>query len=152
MSEVWRPDAIVFVGVQGSGKSTFYLERFFRSHVRINLDMLKTRHRETLLLHACIDMLQPFVVDNTNPTIAERARYIAPARSAGFRIVGYVFPPDIRACIDRNNRRVGKERVPIKAMIGTAKRLEMPTPAEGFDVLFTVVVERGRFVVGEYRS
>jgi predicted kinase len=152
MNQLWQPTAIVFVGLQGSGKSTFYLDRFFRSHVRINLDMLRTRHRETRLLHACIDMLQPFVVDNTNPTTAERAKYIAPARAAGFRIVGYHFPPDIRACIDRNNMRSGKERVPIKAIIGTAKRMETPTLAEGFDEMHAVVIEHGRFVVGEQRS
>ena len=35
-------EAVLFVGLQASGKSTFYRERFFRTHVRINLDMLKT--------------------------------------------------------------------------------------------------------------
>ena len=39
-------EAVVFCGIQASGKTTFYLERFFQSHVRLNLDMLKTRHRE----------------------------------------------------------------------------------------------------------
>jgi transcriptional regulator with XRE-family HTH domain len=36
-------EAIIFVGIQASGKSTFYRERFFDTHLRINLDMLKTR-------------------------------------------------------------------------------------------------------------
>ena len=39
-------EAVIFVGLQGSGKSTFYRERFFDTHVRLSLDMLKTRHRE----------------------------------------------------------------------------------------------------------
>lgn len=43
-------EAVIFVGVQGSGKSTFYRERFFDTHVRINLDMLRTRLKEQLLL------------------------------------------------------------------------------------------------------
>ena len=84
-------EAVLLVGVQASGKSSFFAERFSDSHVRINLDMLRTRHREGLLLDACIRMKQPFVVDNTNLERKRRAKYIEPARSAGFRIVGYYF-------------------------------------------------------------
>jgi predicted kinase len=69
-------EAVVFIGVQASGKSSFYRERFFDTHLRINLDMLKTRHRERMLLRACIEAGQSFVVDNTNPSVEERARYI----------------------------------------------------------------------------
>jgi hypothetical protein len=47
-------EAVLFVGNQATGKSSFYLERFFRAHVRINGDMLKTRHRENLLIKACL--------------------------------------------------------------------------------------------------
>lgn len=64
-------EAILFIGIQASGKTTFYKERFFKTHIRVNLDMLKTRHRESLLLKACIEMKQPFVVDNTNPKTGE---------------------------------------------------------------------------------
>jgi hypothetical protein len=71
--------AVIFCGIQGTGKSTFYLRRFFDTHVRINLDMLRTRHREWQLVRASVEAKQPFVVDNTNPTAAERARYILPA-------------------------------------------------------------------------
>jgi predicted kinase len=35
-------EAVLLVGIQGAGKSTFYQQRFFDTHVRINLDMLKT--------------------------------------------------------------------------------------------------------------
>ena len=71
-------EAVIFIGMQATGKSSFYLARFFHSHIRINLDMLKTRHREGLLLRACLEMQQPFVVDNTNPTGEEIPLY--PAR------------------------------------------------------------------------
>jgi len=83
------PEAVIFVGVQGAGKSTFYRERFFDTHVRINLDMLRTRRREQLLFEACLEAGQSFVVDNTNPTPADRARYVAPARERGFRVIAY---------------------------------------------------------------
>ena len=61
-------EAIVFIGIQGTGKSSFYQERFFHTHVRLNSDMLKTKHRLRLLLQACLEAKQPFVLDNTNVT------------------------------------------------------------------------------------
>ena len=41
-------------------------ERFFRTHVRLSLDMLRTRHRERLLFQAYLEAKQSFVIDNTN--------------------------------------------------------------------------------------
>src|SRR5829696_7896168 len=107
-------EAIIFIGIQGSGKSSFYKERFFHTHVRINLDMLKTRRRQQLLLEACLEAGQPFVADNTNVTAEKRASFIAPARAAGFR-VGYYFRSDVKAALLRNSLREGAERVPDKA-------------------------------------
>lgn len=40
-------EAVILCGIQASGKSAFYSERFFHTHVRINLDMLRTRRRES---------------------------------------------------------------------------------------------------------
>lgn len=141
-------EAVILVGIQGAGKSSFYRERFFNSHIRINLDMLKTRYREALLVQACILARQPFVVDNTNVLAAERARYIEPAREAGFRVVGYFFPPDVRASIARNKKRPGKEAIPVPGLLGTAKRLQEPQPAEGFDRIYVVrLSEENQFVV-----
>lgn len=73
-------EAVIFVGLQASGKSTFYKEHFFLTHVRVNLDMLKTRHREKRFLETCIETGQRFVVDNTNPSRAEREVYIRAAK------------------------------------------------------------------------
>jgi predicted kinase len=112
-------EAVVFVGIQASGKSSFYRARFFDTHLRINLDMLKTRHREQLLLHACIEAKQPFVVDNTNPTVEERARYIELASSGGFRVVGYYFNSQPKEALARNNQRTGRARIPEKGILGT---------------------------------
>ncbi|MBV9926773.1 MAG: AAA family ATPase [Acidobacteria bacterium] len=131
-------EAVIFVGIQGAGKSSFYKERFFDTHVRINLDMLKTKHRQRVLLAACVEAGQPFVVDNTNVTPETRALFIAPARAAGFRVVGYYFLTDVPSALARNGLRQGAARVPDQAIYGTQKRLVAPTPAEGFDALFRV--------------
>ena len=146
-------EAVIFVGVQGSGKTTLYLERFFATHIRLSLDMLRTRTRERLLMDACIEAKQPFVIDNTNPTVEERARYIAPAIAAGFRVVAYHLDLPIAVCIKRNAARQGKQRIPAPAIYGTRKRLQVPTFEEGFQALYTVRLgEDGTPVIEEQES
>jgi predicted kinase len=143
-------DAVLFIGIQGAGKSTFYLQRFFDTHIRISLDMLRTRYREQVFLHACILGKQPFVVDNTNVLAAERERYIVPAREAGFRIVGYYFPVPVKHAIGRNQKREGKKKIPVPGILGAQKRLQPPRRVEGFDDLYCVTVaEANEFEVEE---
>lgn len=143
-------EGLVFVGVQGSGKTTFYRERFFDTHVRISLDMLKTRHREQLLLAACLSAKQPFVVDNTNPLPRDRERYIGAAREAGFRVVAYFFDSTLREAIQRNNQRAGKQRIPVPAIAGAFRKLQIPKPEEGFDDVYSVTVDpQGGFFVNK---
>lgn len=140
-------EAVLLIGIQGAGKSTFYLRRFFHTHVRLSLDLLRTRHRERMLLEACLGVGQPLVVDNTNVAAAERARYILPAKAAGFRVTGYFFEPDPRGSLRRNNEREGKRRVPPAGLFGTLKRLQRPRRDEGFDELYRVrISESGEFL------
>ena len=77
------------MGIQASGKSTFYHDRFSNTHLRINLDMLKTRHREKRLIETCLEISQRFVIDNTNPTVTDRERYIILLKNQGWKIIGY---------------------------------------------------------------
>ena len=141
-------EAIILVGVQGSGKTTFYRERFFDTHVRISLDMLRTRHREQLLLAACLAAKQPFVIDNTNPLPADRARYIGLAREAGFRVVAYFLESTLHEAIQRNNKRAGKQKIPVPVVAGTFRKLQPPTLEEGFDAVYRVTISpEGAFVV-----
>jgi predicted kinase len=145
--------AVIFVGIQAAGKSTFYQQRFFATHVRISLDLLRTRHRERSLVTWCLAHRQPFVVDNTNPTVTERAVYITPARVAGFRVVGYYFESNVPSSIRRNAARSGSARVPSAASGGTKRRLVMPSLAESFDVLhFVRIGSGGDFVIEEWRD
>ena len=136
------------MGIQAAGKSTFYRERFFDTHVRINLDMLRTRQREDLLLAACLQGKQPFVIDKTSPAASGRARYIELARANGFRITAYFFDTSLKDAIRRNSQRVGKQKIPVPAIAATQKRLEAPAWAEGYDEIFTVTISlEGEFVV-----
>jgi len=129
-------EAIVLCGVQASGKTTLYRDRFLATHVRISMDLLRTRAREAAFLALCLETHQPFVVDNTNPTPSERRRYIEPARAAGFRVIGYLVEVDAAVALGRNAERAGRARVSDRGVVGTAKRFIRPTAAEGFDELW----------------
>jgi predicted kinase len=61
-------EAILLIGIPGSGKSSFYKERFYGTHLRINRDMLKTKRRERALIEACLKIQQRFVLDDVNGT------------------------------------------------------------------------------------
>jgi len=124
-------EAVILCGLQASGKTTLYRDRFLETHARIAMDLLRTRAREAAFLRTCLDTRMRFVVDNTNPTVAERARYVAPAREAGFKVVGYLVDVPFAVAQARN---AGRERVvPMVGLGDVARRLVTPTPEEGFD-------------------
>jgi predicted kinase len=146
-------EAIIFIGIQATGKSSFYQARFFDTHIRINLDMLRTRHRERLLLKACLEMKQSFVVDNTNPTRKDRIRYISAAQDAGFQIIGYYFQSKLQDALYRNRLRDTEKQIPEKGVRGTSAKLELPTLDEGFDQLYYVTIRaNGEFNVEEWQD
>ena len=136
-------EAVLFVGIQGSGKTTFYKERFFETHVRISRDMLRTRNRQRLLVAACLAARQPFVVDDTNAERARRAEHIAPAKAAGFRVIGFYFRSPLAEALRRNRERPPGRVVPEAGVAGTHKRLEPPAWEEGFDELHVVEAAPG---------
>lgn len=146
-------EAIILIGIQASGKSTFCRQRLFDSHIRINMDMLRTRNRERLLLKACVEGRQAFVVDNTNPSRLEREPYIRAAKENGFSVVGYYFQSKASECLQRNAARTDKESIPEKGVLGTAKRLELPRYDEGFDKLYYVqIVGADEFSIVEWND
>lgn len=145
--------AVIFIGVQATGKSTFFKERFADTHVRINLDMLRTREREKIILEACLKAKQSFVIDNTNPTPFDRQRYIPLARDAGFEVIGYYFASKIADVLKRNEQRQGSQRIPQGGVTRTYSRMQIPSMSEGFDRLYYVRIETpGAFVVEEWHD
>ena len=102
------------------------------------MDLLKTRNRENRFLELCLELQQPFVIDNTNPTVDDRKRYIGPARTRGYCIIGYCFEVDIGLALKRNESRQGREKIPKVGIFTTRKRMQPPTLSEGFDKLYVV--------------
>ena len=147
-------EMILLIGGQGAGKSTFYRQRFFNTHLRINLDMLKNRKREHALIRACLEAGQRFVVDNTNPTASDRRRYFDYANGSHFKISGYFFEASVEELLHRNAQRSGKEVIPEIGVRSTFKKLQRPQTSEGFDAIFRVQVlaELGDFQVQRWQS
>jgi predicted kinase len=128
------PEAVILCGLQGAGKTTLYRDRFLETHARVSMDLLRTRAREAAFLQTCLQTRMPFVVDNTNPTVADRRRYVEPARAAGFTVVAYLVEVDHAVAAGRNQAR--ERTVPASGLRGVASKLVRPAPEEGFGALF----------------
>ena len=132
-------ELILLVGLPGSGKSTYYKEHFFNSHVRISNDLLKTKNRTAKLLNYCLETEMSFVVDNTNTTAVARRQFIQACDEANInrkdpiKKICIWFDCPVATCLKRNDERKEKDKVPKLAILGKAKEFESPTTEEGFD-------------------
>ena len=145
-------NGIIFMGLQASGKSTFFKHRFSDSHVRINLDMLNTRTKERALFNACVSAKIPCVIDNTNPRRADRSRYLETFVKHKFSVYGFYFSSSISECLKRNSSRTQRNRIPDIAIRSTRNSFELPNSSEGFDKLFYVSLEDDEFIVEEWKD
>jgi predicted kinase len=135
------PEAIIFVGLQGSGKTTYFERHFAPTHTHISKDVQRTADLESALLRKCIQTGRSFVVDNTNATRVVRAPYIHQAKAAGYQVRSYFFDTPVRTAIGRNNHRKDKKPIPVPAILKAAKALQPPILEEGFDEIRTVQIE-----------
>ena len=142
MSGGMGAELIVFVGLQASGKSTLFRERFAATHEHVSKDLFRNNRnrnrRQGGLVEAALRSRRLVGVDNTNPTVEDRRPLVELGRRFGAKIVGYHFESGERACLARNASREGKARVTDVAIFATAKRLVPPSREEGFDELYRV--------------
>jgi predicted kinase len=146
-------ELVVFSGLQASGKTTFYRERFAATHIHISKDAWpnarKKEERQRRLIDEHLRAGKPVVVDNTNPTPLEREPLIAIARSIGVRVSSYSFLVSVEEALRRNAQRDGRARVEDIGIFSVAKKLVLPTEAENFDQRFEVQLTPQGFVVSE---
>ena len=132
----------IFVGLPGSGKSTYYQANFAATHVQVSKDLMKNaRKRDELQLKQIDEALaagNPVVVDNTNPTPDVRAPLIALGKRHNARVAAYFFDVPVKIAIVRNRQRAGKARVPDVAIFATAKKLKPPSFDEGYDEVHVI--------------
>ena len=139
----------LLTGIQASGKTTF-AHSHLSEYEYISLDQLNTRNNEQKVLKNALQTGYSCVVDNTNPTKTDRRKYLDLAKGKGYKVIGMYFRSAIEECSRRNEQRIGKAQVPLKAILATAKRLEQPSYTEGFDELYYVKIENNDFVVSKW--
>jgi predicted kinase len=137
-----RLELVVMVGLQGCGKSTWVREHLADTHAVVSKDRWpNARRREDRQQRVVSELLaagRNVVVDNTNPTPADRAPLIAIAHRQGAAVRAVHIDVPIHVCLRRNAGREGRAQVPVVGVLATAKRLVLPSPAEGFDRVDTV--------------
>ena len=149
--EMKEKQAIIFIGIQASGKTTFYYRMLADgNYVHISLDDLHTRNKESQELIKCLENGNSFVIDNTNPEISDRTAYIQKAKEYGYHIIGIFFQSRVKDCVRRNEERGVK--VPSKAIACTSNKLQMPSKSEGFDELYYVRIENNDFDISTWRE
>ncbi|MEU6811602.1 ATP-binding protein [Streptomyces sp. NPDC046831] len=143
----------VLVGLQASGKSTFYHQRLAGRFDLVSKDLFprSARHkqaRQMRLVGQALAAGRSVAVDNTNPSPDEWCPLIDAGRAHGAAVLAYWFPPDPQSSLRRNAARPGRARVPDVGIHATLKRLRRPGTGDGFDAVFEVRFDgRGGFEV-----
>lgn len=140
-------EVVVFVGCPASGKTTFYNQ--FMSHSRyhhVNRDKLGTWQK---CVHHCQMALErgySVVVDNTNPDVESRARYIEVARSHKLPVRCMLFTTSLDHA-QHNNRfreRVTKDpdykKIPLSAFTSFQSKFVHPLLTEGFSEIIKITI------------
>lgn len=144
-------EVIVLVGIPASGKSTFYVERFSKTHEHISKDLMKSSRgragRQARMIDEALAAGRPVVVDNTSPTPEDRIAILAIAQRHGVRAVAYYFDTPISDALRRNARRAGRARVPDFVVQMIADRMQRPRHEEGFEEIHVVRIAKTAFVV-----
>lgn len=145
-------EVVVLIGIPASGKTTFYKERFFPSHMYISLDQVKTRSAEKELFKFCLERSKNCVIDNTNVLRSGRAVYISEAKTHGAKVIGYCFVTAKEDALKRNAGRSGRARIKDAAVAAYYAKLEYPVKEEGFDELYFVRLGDGGFSVENFKD
>jgi predicted kinase len=140
-------EIVIFIGLQASGKTTFFQTYFANTHILVSKDRFRNNknrdRRQQQLIEAALSAGQSVVVDNTNPTLADRLSLIQLGQAHQAQIIGYFFKTSVQAAWERNQQRTGKARVPEVGFYATAKKLVRPSYREGFHQLFEVEIGPG---------
>ncbi|MFD8525163.1 AAA family ATPase [Streptomyces capillispiralis] len=147
------PDVAVLVGLQASGKSTFYAQFLSGRYEPVGKDLMprsarRKQERQMRLVDEALRSGRSVAVDNTNPSPEEWRPLIAAGHAHGATVTAYWFPPDLPGSLARNALRPGRHRVPDVGIHATVKRLRRPSRADGFDAVREVRFDgRGGFRV-----
>lgn len=126
---------ILFVGLAGSGKSTFYANYLAaRDYVRVNMDILKSSAKCLSVANQALASSKNVVIDNTNVDRASRANWLNLCRKMKAQPIIFYFKLPLEHIF--HNHRYRKLHDPNNSVneiiiYGQNKKLEPPTSDEG---------------------
>ncbi|XP_028644737.1 bifunctional polynucleotide phosphatase/kinase isoform X2 [Grammomys surdaster] len=138
-----NPEVVVAVGFPGAGKSTFIQEHLVSAgYVHVNRDTLGSWQRCVSSCQAALRQGKQVVIDNTNPDVPSRARYIQCAKDAGVPCRCFNFCATIEQARHNNRFRemTDPSHAPVSDMVmfSYRKQFEPPTLAEGFQEILQI--------------
>ena len=137
-------ECVILIGLPGVWQDDVLPERFAGTHDHVSKDAMR-HNRQPQRRQERADRggarRRPLRRGGQHESHRRRSRrdhcHRASPRRRGCRLF---FPTEAADALRRNRAREGRDRVPAVAIFATRKRLEVPTYEEGFDRLFTVVV------------
>lgn len=145
-------EMVVLMGVQASGKTSFYQRNFACTHLHISKDLWKHNkaYKQRNLLQKALAEGQDVLIDNTHPTRLSRQEVLEAGRKAGAHIIGYCFQARLQDCLERNRQR--ERVVPEIGLRATYSQFEWPSLQEGFDQLYFVSLKDQDFEVSPWQD
>ncbi|CAH7455824.1 Pnkp [Phodopus roborovskii] len=138
-----NPEVVVTVGFPGAGKSTFVQEHLVSAgYVHVNRDTLGSWQRCVSSCQAALRQGKRVVIDNTNPDVPSRARYIQCAREAGVPCRCFSFRATLEQARHNNRFRemTDPSHAPVSDMVmfSYRKQFEPPMLTEGFQEILQI--------------
>lgn len=136
-------EVVIFVGYPASGKSSFAKQQFANNGYQIvNQDQLRSKEKCYKVCGEALAAGKSCVIDNTNPQVDTRKRYIEIAKSYKAKCRCFYFDIDINHVFHNNRFRElsGSEHAVVSPMIiySFRKKLEEPKLNEGFDRILRI--------------
>ena len=130
-------EMIISVGFPATGKTTFAKQYLLsKGYVHINRDLLKTQSACIRATRKALQSGHRVVIDNTNPSVAARSRYITVAREIGVPVRCFVFdaPRPLAEhlnCVRAYLTKGQVKKIPAVAYHTFAKYFKEPELSEG---------------------
>src|SRR5437764_14732058 len=96
-------ELIVFAGLPGAGKTTYYFAHFAGTHAHVSKDLMPNARRrddrQLTLIEKALAAGEAVVIDNTNPPRDTRAPPIALGNRPGARLIAFLFDGSVARAI-----------------------------------------------------
>jgi len=139
-----KQEMIIMVGIQASGKTTFVKRHLLpNGYVHINRDTLNTQGKCLEMTRTSLSEGKRVVIDNTNPDVGSRKKYIDLARPHGIPVRCFVSSTikDLALHLNFYRERVTNgsvEKIPEVAYRSFMMKYMPPSLNEGFSQIRTI--------------